>query len=150
MNSVEWIEFHKERPKDGQRVLYYFEVTGSNIGRFSEPNVFHGSKGFLTGDVTHWYPLPEDPEIKNPGLLKYLEEKRKKIEAKRTLDINMSYQEFVSYTNKLNPNSFETVSELSNIVTKLGVVADRLLETNELKWDHWCNIKVGIFSLLFK
>lgn len=150
MNNIEWIEFHKERPKDGQRVLYYFEVTGSNIGRFKDPNIFHGSKGFLSDDVTHWYPLPEDPEIKNPRLLKYFEEKRKIIEAKSALDINMSYQEFITYTNKLDPNSFETVSELSNIVTKLSEVAGRLLETKELKWDHWCSIKIGIFSMLFK
>ena len=58
MNST-WIEFCNQAPSPCQRVLYFFEVTGISVGEFSPPETFSGKSGFLTGDVTHWLPLPD-------------------------------------------------------------------------------------------
>ena len=67
---MDWINIKDERPKKGQRVIYYFKETGIDIGRFSQEfiqhgvkgNTFHGHGGWLTDDVTHWMPLPEVPK----------------------------------------------------------------------------------------
>ena len=59
-----WRKVEDELPKDGQKVIYYFEVTGINIGKYKkdkEGDIFYGRSGFLTNDVTHWMPLPEPP-----------------------------------------------------------------------------------------
>lgn len=56
-------------PKQGQLVLYFFEMVGSHPGFFEGEegglDVFCGLfNGFLGGDVTHWMPMPGmDEEI---------------------------------------------------------------------------------------
>ena len=71
-----WTAIKDKRPRHGQRVIYYFEVTGIDIGKYErveypkeftksgEPvygNMFSGNGGFLVDDVTHWMELPEIP-----------------------------------------------------------------------------------------
>ena len=63
-----WIKIDDKLPEEGQRVIYYFEKTGIDIGRFSQEfiqpmkgNTFHGHGGWLTDDVSHWMPLPNPP-----------------------------------------------------------------------------------------
>lgn len=58
----EWISVEDRLPEDGQEVLYYFEITGINQGVYRDYNTFTGPKGFLTGDVTYWMPLPNSPQ----------------------------------------------------------------------------------------
>ena len=65
-----WIRIEDKLPEENQRVLYYFEGTGIDIGRFTQNafpsvgkmNTFVSSGGWLTDDVTHWQPLPDKPE----------------------------------------------------------------------------------------
>lgn len=53
-------------PKNGQLVLYFFDVVGAHPGHYDgigqgedEFDVFHGLfGGTLGGDVTHWMPMP--------------------------------------------------------------------------------------------
>ena len=62
-----WIPCSERLPEKDQRVLYYFEHVGIHAGRF-KGGTCHGDAlftsttgGFLTGDVTHWQPLPSAP-----------------------------------------------------------------------------------------
>lgn len=74
---MEWIKIEDQLPKDGQKVIYYFDLTGISVGFYerveypkeftgsTEPvygNQFGGKDGFLTDDVTHWMPWPEPPK----------------------------------------------------------------------------------------
>ena len=70
---MKWISVEDRLPEEGQRVIYYFKITGIDIGRFTrkpfddlpddcQGNCFYGSDGWLTDDVTHWMPLPEKPK----------------------------------------------------------------------------------------
>ena len=58
----EWISVDDWLPEEGQSVIYYFDVVGMHFGKYYGDNCFGGRSGFLTGDVTHWMPLPELPE----------------------------------------------------------------------------------------
>lgn len=58
----DWISVNDRLPDEGVEILYYFEITGVSVGMFERPNIFYGRSGFLTGDVTHWMPLPEPPK----------------------------------------------------------------------------------------
>ncbi len=58
-----WIKVKDKVPKDGQKVIYYFEYTGISVGRYEKikgkdakygTNCFYSKRGFLTDDVTHW------------------------------------------------------------------------------------------------
>lgn len=58
-----WIETREKLPEEGQRVLYYFSHVGMHVGEYGGledgMHVFEGDGGgWLTGDVTHWMPLP--------------------------------------------------------------------------------------------
>ena len=65
-----WISVEDRFPEEGQRVIYYFERTGIDIGKYWQGkknydkgiNYFGGNRGFLGGDVTHWMPLPDSPK----------------------------------------------------------------------------------------
>lgn len=70
-SSCQWINISERSPKEGVRLLYFFEGTGAWLGfyygrdeSYPDPNnhVFGSSAGFLTGDVTHWCYMPEYPE----------------------------------------------------------------------------------------
>jgi len=63
----EWIKCSERLPEKDQRVLYYFMVVGIHAGRFKYGTcqgdaLFASAAGFLSGDVTHWMPLPEAPK----------------------------------------------------------------------------------------
>ncbi len=65
ISRVRWIDARVRLPRPGQEVVYYFEVTGATHGRFERGTcqadaLFSSRMGFLTGDVTHWMPMPED------------------------------------------------------------------------------------------
>lgn len=67
-----WIKIEDQLPKDGERVITYFEHTGIEISTYKNlvggkdevfgDNMFHNHSGWLTDDVTHWMPLPEIPK----------------------------------------------------------------------------------------
>ena len=65
----DWISMKDHKPEENQRVIYYFKEVGVHIGRYRkdideegyEHDVFHGPSGFLSDDVTHWMPTPEEP-----------------------------------------------------------------------------------------
>ena len=84
-----WHNIKEKKPEQDQAVWYYFEYTGLNHGsyysedvydRFNLPeehpimgngvprgtimcDVFHGKKGYLTDDVTHWAEYKEEEYI---------------------------------------------------------------------------------------
>lgn len=84
-----WRKIEDTRPKDGQEVIYFFDVVGVHRGIYREVqqpsdfygkefdtgspvivDVFYSAKGFLSDDVTHWMPdndqpLPDPPVIIN-------------------------------------------------------------------------------------
>ncbi|MBT7630934.1 MAG: DUF551 domain-containing protein [Desulfobacula sp.] len=74
--NMTWIRVEDKLPEEGQRVIYYFEHTGIDIGRYSKVkylkefigsdkviygDCFHGNGGWLIDDVTHWMPVPDKP-----------------------------------------------------------------------------------------
>ena len=72
---INWIKIEDETPKEGRRLLYFFEGTGVWVGFYygideeyysKAGHVFGSGAGFLTGDVTHWcyidYPKGEGAE----------------------------------------------------------------------------------------
>lgn len=62
--NQEWILCTDRMPEDGQSVLYYFECTGTHRGHYRGGNTFAGKDGWLTDDVTHWFPIPDgDPKL---------------------------------------------------------------------------------------
>jgi len=63
---MEWIKIKDRYPKDGQRVIFYFEVTGISIGKYFYREGYHcfcSPDGWLCDDVTHWMPLPDPPKL---------------------------------------------------------------------------------------
>ena len=62
-----WVPVSERLPKEGQRVLYYFDMVGIHSGLYYGDNCFGGHAGFLTDDVTHWMPLPEPPQQQGEG-----------------------------------------------------------------------------------
>lgn len=74
-----WISVAERLPARDQRVLYYFKAVGMHLGRYlgqatidatedgpeieGPAGAIFGSPGagWLTGDVTHWMPVPEPP-----------------------------------------------------------------------------------------
>lgn len=64
MWGMGWIEHDKQKPEHEQWVWYFFEITGVNYGQYdAEGDCYHGRRGFLRGDVTHWMAAPEPPNI---------------------------------------------------------------------------------------
>lgn len=69
---MNWIKIEDQLPKDGDRVITYFELTGIEISTYKNlagtedevfgHNLFFNKSGFLTDDVTHWMPLPKIPK----------------------------------------------------------------------------------------
>ncbi len=75
-----WIKIKDKLPNEGQKVWYYFEYTGVDLGWYTQTkfpeevvrkkhiygNQFYNDGGFLTDDVSHWMPLeiPDPPEGK--------------------------------------------------------------------------------------
>lgn len=70
----EWIRTSDRLPDEGQAVFYYFSGVGVHSGhyRFYPEDgpvlgqVFHGPRGFLGGDVTHWMPRSEGQPLPDP------------------------------------------------------------------------------------
>ena len=68
---MKWIKIEDKVPPEGVNLLYFFDCTGISLGQYYgiEPDycpetghVFGSADGWLTGDVTHWMPLPDVPE----------------------------------------------------------------------------------------
>jgi hypothetical protein len=71
MNKSHWIKIADEIPEEERLVLYFHDMTGTNLGFYfgrdedypsSNDHVFGGNFGWLTGDVTHWCYIPDYPE----------------------------------------------------------------------------------------
>ena len=63
---MKWIDIREQKPKEGQRVIYYFRHTGVSSGRYThteDGHCFYGLEGWLTDDVTHWMPFPDPPKL---------------------------------------------------------------------------------------
>ncbi len=68
---MDWIKIEDQTPKDGDKVITYFEHTGIEIAIYKDlegtedeifgKNLFFNKNGWLTDDVTHWMPLPDIP-----------------------------------------------------------------------------------------
>jgi hypothetical protein len=60
-----WIKVDDKLPKEGDPCIYYFKHVGvwggKYIGMTEWGPQFASLDGFLTGDVTHWMPLPLPP-----------------------------------------------------------------------------------------
>ena len=66
-----WIDVLVEHPEEDRLLLYFFSDCGGAFlghyhGRDNEypcenNHIFASESGFLTGDVTHWMYVPEDP-----------------------------------------------------------------------------------------
>ena len=62
VTEYHWISVNDMLPDHNQRVLYFFEYTGTSVGKYdAEHDCFHSPLGCLTGDVTHWMPAPDEP-----------------------------------------------------------------------------------------
>ena len=68
---MKWIKIEDEVPPKGVNLLYFFDCTGISLGQYygieadycpETGHVFASHEGWLTGDVTHWMPLPDVPE----------------------------------------------------------------------------------------
>lgn len=58
-----WIKCEDRMPEIGQRVVYHFDLLGTFMGTYTDHNTFTGDNGgWLVGDVTHWFPVPENPQ----------------------------------------------------------------------------------------
>lgn len=52
-----WLLHSEQKPKDGQKVIYFFDFVGVHRGIYTaEDNCYSSNKGWLIGDVTHWMP----------------------------------------------------------------------------------------------
>jgi len=69
--TLKWISIEDEVPPEGVNLLYFFDCTGISLGQYygieekycpETGHVFASHDGWLTGDVTHWMPLPDIPE----------------------------------------------------------------------------------------
>jgi len=67
---MKWISVKNALPAEGQSVIYYFRLTGIDIGTYHSEKCdeggpdyqcFGGASGFLTDDVTHW--MPDEGQI---------------------------------------------------------------------------------------
>jgi hypothetical protein len=60
-----WIKVDDKLPNEGDPCIYYFKHVGvwggKYIGMTEWGPQFASLDGFLTGDVTHWMPLPPPP-----------------------------------------------------------------------------------------
>ena len=68
---MKWIKIEDKVPPEGVNLLYFFDCTGVSLGQYygideeycyETGHVFASADGWLTGDVTHWMPLPDAPE----------------------------------------------------------------------------------------
>jgi hypothetical protein len=63
----EWIAMKDRKPRQGQRVIYYFDEVGMHIGKYRRTpdggDCFSHGFCFLTNDVTHWMPVPKPPKV---------------------------------------------------------------------------------------
>ena len=70
----EWISMKDRKPRQGQHVVYYFNTTGMQIGKYRRTkdgaDVFYCGFCFLTDDVTHWMPVPKPPTTEKKGDVK--------------------------------------------------------------------------------
>lgn len=74
--TMEWLDIQKDRPEDGQRCWYWFEVSGRVFdgvhtmvdypGHEARSDRFSGKGGFLTDEVTWWMPFVEGAECPKP------------------------------------------------------------------------------------
>lgn len=57
---LNWFDVRDRFPEPNEDVFYFFEVTGTSLGKYrgnGQSNEFGGPNGFLGDDVTHWaYP----------------------------------------------------------------------------------------------
>ena len=61
---MDWILMDEKKPEHRQKVIYYFRIVGVHRGTYLKEedddgffhDVFVGSRGFLSDDVTHWMP----------------------------------------------------------------------------------------------
>lgn len=65
---MDWVLTSERLPEIGALVIYYFEPVGMHLGQFKSGTcqgdaVFVSRAGFLTGDVTHWLPVPPLPKV---------------------------------------------------------------------------------------
>ena len=76
--SSKWIDIEEQAPEMKRQVMYFHDMTGgAHIGYYfgiddedcpETVHVFASNIGWLTGDVTHWMYVPEDP-FEDEGLL---------------------------------------------------------------------------------
>lgn len=55
----DWIRMSDKKPERGEKVWYFFYITGVNAGTYDVIegyDCFYGKNGFLCDDVTHWKP----------------------------------------------------------------------------------------------
>ena len=62
LDKHRWRKVEDELPEEQQTVIYYFETTGVDIGKYWKGehgmNCFGGNnRGWLCEDVTHWKPI---------------------------------------------------------------------------------------------
>jgi hypothetical protein len=68
---MKWISIEDQAPEMKRQVMYFHDMTGgAHIGYYfgrdeeypaENDHVFASNIGWLTGDVTHWMYVPEDP-----------------------------------------------------------------------------------------
>lgn len=63
---MDWININDRKPKEWQKVIYYFKPLGTFFGEYTKgengEDIFFGDHGWLTNDVTDWMPFPDPPE----------------------------------------------------------------------------------------
>ena len=69
---MEWINVNERLPMVGEKCWYFFDLVGKHRGVYGGlyidddgkewpgMSIFYCDYGFLTGDVTHWYPDQEE------------------------------------------------------------------------------------------
>lgn len=65
VNPPQWISIADRAPRKGQTVCYSCPRCGMWVGKYHGKGRFghqwSSFGGFLSGDVTHWFPMPERP-----------------------------------------------------------------------------------------
>ena len=118
-----WISTKERMPEEGQKVFYYFDYVGVNRGSYSDYHCFHGSRGFLTGDVTFWmpddgrteYPLPPIDFSKVPSysslseLMSYVEREwpGEKWSTRSRKGLKEKFQNCLNYNSEIIPIRYE-------------------------------------------